>query len=1366
MFTTRIQNILKRKCDGKPISFLKVTPALIMMRLSKLTDKCQRIFCTCSYLALICAGTMGFAENILPQNGQVTSGSGSIAESGSSLQVNQTTNTLSVDWDSFSIGADNRVTFVQPSPSSTAVNRVTGVQPSSILGNLDANGRVFLINPSGILFGAGAQVNVGSLIASTLDVSEQGSDYIFEGTSTAGIKNAGLITAATGGTIALIAAQVENTGTLTASEGTVAIGSGSRVRLSMGGLVDLEVEEGALDALIEQGGAIVADGGQIYLGAKAAGDITKTVINHTGVSQAHTLVNGEDGEIYLMGDMELSQINVGGQLDASAPDGGDGGFIETSAARVVLADDLRVSTKSVSGKTGTWLIDPTDIEVVTGEDDGSNDFSASQIKSGTLAAALASSNVTIATNDAGDGNGDINVNAGVTWTSDSKLTLSSHNDIFLNATLDASGGNGGLALHYGQASADGSGASYFVAAPVHLNKAGTFETKQGSGGSVINYTILTDLGQAGSTTGTDLQGMSGNLAGHYVLGADIDASDTETWNGGAGFSQVGGNAYYERFSGPFTGTFDGLGHVITELTINRPDEYFAGLFGETTGVELRNIGLEGGDIIGAAQVGSLVGIAGRGFTITNAYSTADVSGGSHVGGLVGFARLGTITNAYATGDVSGEHRVGGLLGFHHPYGGGGTMENVYATGDVIGVYDVGGLVGATSGNLTISNAYATGDVKAISAGDYFLMPGGIYAGGLVGSTNPHDTITNAYATGNVSGYSDVGGLVGHANVNTTITNAYATGDVNAISAGDDDYWYESGVRAGGLVGDADWDLTITNSYATGNVSGSSDLGGLLGGSVDNTTITGSFWDAETTGQSTSYGGGTGLTSVELRTQSTYTNAGWDFDNDWFMLEGETRPFLRSEYSTTITNAHQLQLMAMDLSADYTIANDIDLVGPLAVNSKGQYLGMWGSAGFDPVGSSSDPFTGTLDGLDHVITGLTIDRPDESDLGLFGRTSGAELRNVGLEAGSIAGMSRVGGLVGTLSNSTVSKSYSTDDVSGSWNVGGLVGDARHDSTITNTHATGNVSGVGQVGGLVGYANSGNTITSSYATGDVSGSSRRVGGLIGKASSDTTITNAYATGKVSGGAQAGGLVGYTNSEISINDAFATGNVSGSWNIGGLVGDAATDNTITNTYATGNVSGVGQVGGLLGYANSGNMITGSYATGDVSGSFRRVGGLVGKASTDTTITNAYATGNVSGGAQAGGLVGYTSSEISINDAFATGNVSGSWNIGGLVGDAANDNTITNTYATGNVSGVGQVGGLVGYGDSSNSVASSFWDTEATGQSTSFESATGLTTSQMQSSAPFTDAGWDISTVAGDGSTWYIDEGNSAPRLSFSIE
>ena len=286
------------------------------------------LFLTISFFLTF--SSIAFSASTLPTGGDITAGSGSINQTEADMTINQTSQNMVIDWQGFSIGVDNSVTFEQPSATSAVLNRVVSSEISNIQGALKANGRVFLINPNGVLFSNTACINVGDLVVSTLNISNEefvSGNYDFNGNSPGQIINRGDINALDGGYVVMIAARIENTGNITANSGGVLLGSGSRVVLDLGGPVKLKVEESAIDALIQQGGAIRADGGLVYISAKAAGDLTSTVINHTGITEARTLATGENGEIYLLGDMENDRIAVSGTLDASAPNGGDGGFM-------------------------------------------------------------------------------------------------------------------------------------------------------------------------------------------------------------------------------------------------------------------------------------------------------------------------------------------------------------------------------------------------------------------------------------------------------------------------------------------------------------------------------------------------------------------------------------------------------------------------------------------------------------------------------------------------------------------------------------------------------------------------------------------------------------------------------------------------------------------------------------------------------------------------------------------------------------------------------------------------------------------------------------------------------------------------------
>ena len=259
----------------------------------------------------------------LPTNGQIVAGQGSIASTDTTMTVTQNSANMAVNWQSFSIGQGNAVNFVQPSASAVALNRVLGSDVSVIQGALNANGKVFLINPNGVLFTPTAQVNVGSLVASTLNLSTEdfmAGNYRFEGASSNAITNQGNITAANGGTVALIAAKIVNMGQIDAPQGHVLMAAGSTVTLDLGGPVRIQVDEGTLDALIEQGG-VRADGGLVYLTAKSAGELATSVINHTGITEASSLTE-KGGTIVLEGD-RIALTN-GSRLAAMGATGGGG----------------------------------------------------------------------------------------------------------------------------------------------------------------------------------------------------------------------------------------------------------------------------------------------------------------------------------------------------------------------------------------------------------------------------------------------------------------------------------------------------------------------------------------------------------------------------------------------------------------------------------------------------------------------------------------------------------------------------------------------------------------------------------------------------------------------------------------------------------------------------------------------------------------------------------------------------------------------------------------------------------------------------------------------------------------------------------
>jgi filamentous hemagglutinin family protein len=809
----------------------------------------------------------------LPQEGNVVSGSGTIAQSGDVMTINQATNRLGINWQSFSIGAGQWVQFNQPSASSVVLNRVLGSNPSEIFGRLTANGQVFITNPNGILFGRTAQVNVGGLVATTNQLSDTDwneSRYTFSKAGSAGsVVNQGELNAADAGYIALLAPEVRNEGVIRANLGSAILAAGDKVTLQLNAnsLLGFQIDQGALNALVENKNLVVADGGQVFLSARASGDVASAVVNQSGTIRAQTIEN-KSGTILLMADMTPTEsghwqnhgrgtLNFsGGLLDASAPNGGDGGFVETSGAEVRIGDLARVRTLAASGKTGTWLIDPIDFTISAGE--GSQ--TSSGIGAATLSSNLGEGNVEITTDASMGGNGDIFVNAEVTWSAN-KLTLSAHRHININENLNAGEGTAQLALHYGQGSVGGiisgveAAINFAAGKKVYLPAGDNFFTKQGSGGSEKTYTVLISLGSAGSTTETDLQGMQGNLAKNYALGADIDASATAGWGeGGAAFSPIGFGG------GDFSALFHGLGHTISGLYVNRSGSDNVGLFGSTASTSrISDVHLVAATIFGQNNVGGLVG-DNSGTINASTITTSTVSGIFGVGGLVG-VNTGTILGSSASVTVSGSNTLGGLVGLNE-----GVINTSTSTSTVLGGDYLGGLVGFNSSSSgTITGSSSSSSVSGLNylgglVGDNLglintststsTVLGGDYLGGLVGFNRSSGTITGSSSSSSVSGLNYLGGLVGMSagSINTSTSTSTVLGNdslgglVGANSGSISGSSAMSSVSGndmlGGLVGLNDAGALIVGSTGSSIVSGHDDVGGLVGSNLGSISASG------------------------------------------------------------------------------------------------------------------------------------------------------------------------------------------------------------------------------------------------------------------------------------------------------------------------------------------------------------------------------------------------------------------------------------------------------------------------------------------------------------------------------------------------
>ncbi len=270
----------------------------------------------------------------LPTGGQVAAGQAAISTpSATQMNISQGTNQAIINWNSFGIGKGEAVNIAQPSSQSTLLNRVLGNIPSQIFGSLNANGRVFLVNPGGVLFAPGASVNVGGLVASSLNIKD--SDFLagkysfFKDGSSGAVVNQGNIS---DGFVALLGNSVENAGTIVTTKGTTGLAAGDEITLGFdpNGLMAIKIDKATYQAQVTNSGIIEADGGTVVMTAAAADALLATVVNNSGTVHAKSMVE-RNGEIVIEG----GAIFHSGSIDVS---GSTGGVVALNAGQVVLID--------------------------------------------------------------------------------------------------------------------------------------------------------------------------------------------------------------------------------------------------------------------------------------------------------------------------------------------------------------------------------------------------------------------------------------------------------------------------------------------------------------------------------------------------------------------------------------------------------------------------------------------------------------------------------------------------------------------------------------------------------------------------------------------------------------------------------------------------------------------------------------------------------------------------------------------------------------------------------------------------------------------------------------------------------------------
>ena len=1296
----------------------------------------------------------------LPTGGSVAAGRVSIATpSAGQMTINQSTSSAIVNWQGFSVGAGSSVTIVQPSASSALLNRVNGNTPSTIAGSITANGQVYLVNPNGITITGSGTVNATGFVASTLGISDDdftAGRLTFAGKgASAAVVNQGTITIGRGGYAALIGGSVDNAGTISVPLGRVGLGSGEQATLDLSGDGFLQVavptKADGKGALVSHSGRISADGGRVEIRAAAAREAVRQAVNLSGVVEART-VSGRSGEIVLGG--SDGQVNVSGRLDVSAtspaeappPPPVKAAPTRTAATPASRAGAVTITARAIDLKAAT--IDASGLQgggtvKIGGDVQGTGTLQRAEVTRVDAATTIRADAIA-----AGDGG---------------RVIIWSDADTRFEGTISArggaGGGNGGFAEVSGKAHLTYAGVADLSAAhgqfgtllldPYNVTISNGANSNQSGflatgNDSVINVTTLQNALRLASVT--VITGAQGSQAGN------ITVADAITWASGSTLTLQAAGAI--TLNAGITATSGGLalsaGSTIATGAGGTVDVgAFTLLSGNWTQVSATlpsfnatDFRLAGGTFLRAL---SGDGSSGAPYAITDVYGLQGMDGyrsGSFVLAndidatgtarwnwdgtrYQGFMPIGGIASPFRGRFDGSGNTIAGLT-INRPsqdyVGLFGVISSAVITdvglvgGSIAGGTRTGALAGTARDAASISRVYATGTVSGID-----------YTGGLLGALSINSILAQAHFTGAVSGSVIVGGLAGLFSAGSVISQAYVTGTVSGIT------------RVGGLVGNILDGASISQAYASGRVSATVRSGGVAG-YYDSTeprpgTASAVYWDTQTTGQANAVGEligvappAIGLTTAQARTMASY--AGFDFANTWFQT-ADLRPIGRWEAARAVNGVipvstlNQLQLMAANPGASYALDRDIDARASSGSNTAGIYS----SSGFVPVGSIVTAFSGALNGMDHVIDGLTINRPGMNAVGLFGAVGygGANVSNIGLTNVMVVGASGVGGLAG-VNNGVLNRTYVTGTVTGTNSVGGLVG--MNTGVVVYSYADAAVRGTQETGGLIGSNNGAMQYT--YAIGSVNGSGgASTGGLVGRnATGSGVVDHSYASGAVTGTTATGGLVG-TNEATVINSFWDIGTTGQSTSAGGT-GLTTAQARQSSNYAGWNfqsvwfqadglrpigrwemaapVNGVTTISNLHQLQLIGGQLSGSYvldrnidATPTAGANPSGIWGASGFSPignpNDVGFSGTFdGQGHVIAGltinrptADFVGLFGYTSDATIRRVGLAGGQVTGHDGVGALVGRAYGS-TISDTFASTAISGNTRVGGLLG--------------------------------------------------------------------------
>lgn len=579
------------------------------------------------------------------------------------------------------------------------------------------------------------------------------------------------------------------------------------------------------------------------------------------------------------------------------------------------------------------------------------------------------------------------------------------------------------------------------------------------------------------STINQLQAINQYLNAHYVQINDIDASETESWNGGNGFEPIGDDLL------KFTGTYNGDNYSINELRINRPEQNYIGLFGYTSESVIDNLELNNAEIYGNENVGTL--IANNKGEVKNITISGNVSGSIIVGGIVGL-NDDMIKNSRSSININADKRLGGIAGRNN-----GVIEGSIASGNIEGNIRVGGIAGRNDGEIRSTNS----EIDIVSNNQQ--------AGGIVGSNL--GLIVDTEYNGSIEGILMTGGITGRTAGGGEIRNSTASATIVASDS-----------QTGGITGKLSG--TIINSNSNSNITGKTSVGGIAG-QVGDQYRTGSIEDSYSNGEINGtievggaiglmFGGGT-IDNIEAKgTVNGKSFVGGLIGN----LIGTTVQNSNSEVDVSAEDKYVGGLIGItQVSASFLGPNSkvINSSATGNVSSNGNLVG--GLVGSNTASIEDSYATGNVSGNDNIG-------------GLIGGGNGVVISSY--STGNISGNNSVGGFAGTYS-SLIKKSYASGEVtSEGYEVGGFIG-KQNGNDIISSFANGTVSGNEKVGGFTGL-NIGGMIKNSYSKSNTQGDIE-VGGLVGINRDEAQVISSYSTGTTNGTNDVGGLIGINGATV---------------------------------------------------------------------------------------------------------------------------------------------------------------------------------------------------------------------------------------------